>query len=82
MPILAGFPSELIRTLTGMENFTFSCVEQDGTRREIAITPAQALDLGAGEAIAYTPRDEQILVNDDGTITRRESAVPEQADAA
>jgi len=64
------------------DNFTLRAVLEDGSIHETEITPAQALDLGAGEAIAYTPRDEQILVNDDGTITRRESAVPELADAA
>lgn len=49
----------------------------DGTAHEIELTAGQVLDLGAGEAIAYFPRDEQILVDEDGTIIRRESARPD-----
>jgi hypothetical protein len=72
-------------TVDGMETtdtFTFRSTEQDGTIREIELTPEQALDLGAGKAIAYTPRDERIVVDDDGTITYREDARPATREAA
>jgi hypothetical protein len=49
----------------------------DGPVRETEITAEQAQDLAGGLAIAYYPRDERVLVGDDGTITRRESAVPD-----
>jgi len=48
----------------------------DGTIHETEITTEQALDLGAGAPIAYFPHDERVLVDDDGTITTRNSALP------
>lgn len=59
------------------DTFTLRSVGQDGTVHEVEITPEQALDLGAGKPIAYVPRDEGFRVDEDGTITTRESAVPQ-----
>jgi hypothetical protein len=58
------------------ERFTFRSRNADGTINEIELTPEQALDLAAGQPIGYAPHDKQILVDDDGTIIHRESAVP------
>jgi hypothetical protein len=63
-----------------METFTFRSVEQDGTIREVELTAGQALDLNSGKPIAYTVHDETILVDDDGKITCRESAIPVRSD--
>lgn len=63
-----------------MSDYTFRSVGQDGTVHEVKITGPQALDLGAGKPIAYTLRDERILIDEDGTITTRESAVPQYRD--
>ena len=43
------------------------------------MTGAQLLDVRAGQLKAFTPRDERILVEEDGTIVRRESIRPEAA---
>jgi hypothetical protein len=53
----------------------------DGTVHETEITESQALDLAAHKAIAYFPRDQRVLVDGDGTITFRQSAIP-RPDAA
>jgi len=54
----------------------------DGTIRETELTAEQALDLGAGLPITYFPRDERLLVDDDGTITHHEDARPQMRDEA
>jgi len=55
----------------------------DGTVRETEVTTGQLLDFGAGLGIPmHTVRDEQVLVDDDGEITTRESAIPQQRDEA
>jgi hypothetical protein len=62
---------------------TFRSVGQDGTIREIEITASQAMDTMQGRGFAYCPRDERILVDEDGRIVRRESVIPQQlGDAA
>jgi len=63
-------------------SYTFRSSNPDGTINQIELTGDQALDLGAGKPIAYFPRDERVLVADDGQITYRESAIPEQRDEA
>ncbi len=55
---------------------------QDGTTHEIEMTTGQLLDVNAGKPVAYFPRDERILIDEDGTITRHESAIPQQPDEA
>lgn len=47
--------------------------------REVELTTSQLLDLNAG-ALNWLPLHDHILVDDDGTITERQSAVPEQHD--
>ena len=64
------------------QTYTFRAVAQDGTIGETELTAEQALDLGAGKAIAYTPHDERVLVDDDGQIIHRESAIPQRPEAA
>jgi len=55
--------------------YTFRARNADGTWHETdGLTAEQAAKLGNGQAIAYTPTDEQIVVDDDGTITHRETA--------
>ncbi len=51
--------------------------DANGDVVKTTITREQAATLRAGRAITFFPRDEGILVDDDGTITRAESAVPE-----
>ena len=63
-------------------SYTLRSKNPDGTINEIELTPEQALDLGAGKAIAYAPRDERVLVDDDGEIIHRESAIPQRPEAA
>jgi hypothetical protein len=58
--------------------YTFRSTEPDGTVREVEITGEQALDLGAGQPIAYFPRDERVPVDEHGRIIRRERAIPQQ----
>lgn len=65
------------------ENFTLRMVDpHTGDAREVEMNAGQVLDFGAGMPVAYAVRDERVLVDDDGRITRRESAVPELPDAA
>ncbi len=54
-------------------------VDPDGTAHEVELNTEQALKLAAGRAIAYSPRDERVLVDDAGRITFRESGVPRAA---
>lgn len=61
-------------------SYALGSKNNDGTISEVELTAAQALDPGAGKAIAYTPRDERVLVDDEGQIIRRESAIPQQRD--
>lgn len=65
------------------ETFTLRSVEADtGIVRETKLTPAQALDLGAGKAIAYAVRDEEPFIDEDGRLGVRDSAIPVRPDAA
>ncbi len=59
-------------------SYTLRSTNPDGTVNEVELTPEQASDLQAGRAIAYTPRDEAVLIDDDGTIIWRESAIPQK----
>jgi len=61
---------------------TFSSVDSDGNRHEIEMTRGQVHELAAGGAVAYFPRNERVALNSDGSVTFRESAVPEYRDAA
>lgn len=58
-------------------SYTLRSTNRDGTKNATEITPEQALDLSAGKPIAYLPRDERILVDDDGTITTHDVALPQ-----
>jgi len=58
------------------KTYTLRMTDENGVVHEVALSAGQVLDLGQGRAIAYFPSDEQVLVDDDGTIIRRESAVP------
>ena len=40
-----------------MTSYTVRSTEQDEAIHEVELTPEQALHLGAGKAIAHTPRD-------------------------
>lgn len=56
-------------------DYTFRARNADGTWHETdGLTAEQAAKLGNGEAVAYTVTNERILVDDDGTITQRETA--------
>lgn len=61
---------------------TFRCVDGAGNRHEVELTEAQAVELATGRAVAYFPRDEKVALNGDGSLTFRESAVPQYRDAA
>jgi len=65
-----------------MTDCTLRLPLEDGTIRGVELTPEQALDLGAGQPIAYFPRDERLLVDEDGTITHHASAIPQMRDDA
>jgi len=58
------------------DTFKLRSIDTDGIINEVEITPEQALDLGAGQPIAYFPHDERAAVDDDGQIIHRESARP------
>lgn len=60
----------------------FSSVDRAGCRQEVEMTEAQAAALASGRAVAYFPRDERVALNSDGSLTFRESALPEYRDAA
>lgn len=57
------------------ERFTLRLTAENGDVREVEISAAQALDVGAGAALGYAVRDEELLA-DDGHIIQRESAIP------
>jgi streptomycin 6-kinase len=54
---------------------TFEDLGEDSATRELEMTGRQLLQWRAGEG-QFTPRDERVLVDDDGGITVRESIVP------
>jgi hypothetical protein len=79
------------------KTYRLRTVAEDGEVRETVITAGQALDFvaayrattrseglerGAVAALSHPVRDEQIVVEDDGTIVHRDSAVPEPPDEA
>ena len=64
------------------ETYKLRTVAEDGEVRETEMDAGQVLDLCSGKAVAFTVRDERVAVEDDGTIVRRESALPEYRDAA
>ena len=59
-------------------SYTLRSKNTDGTINETELTAEQAATLAAGKAIAYTPREERLLVDDDGQIIYRASAVPQR----
>ena len=61
------------------ETFTFRGRAADGTVRETELTAAQALDLASGRPVGYAVREERLAVEEDGTIVKRDSAVPPAA---
>lgn len=68
-------------------NYTFRSLDREtGVWHEVEITAEQAFDMAAAwrdgklAPLAYFPRDQQILVDDDGAITERESAIPQRQD--
>jgi len=61
---------------------TLTTTYSDGTTHKTKITPEQAFDLSAGKAIAYFPRDERVLVDDEGQITHHDDARPQYPEAA
>jgi hypothetical protein len=58
------------------EIYTFRSADENGDVTEIEMTAAQVLDFSAGKAIGYVPRDREVLMDEDGQIIERESAVP------
>ena len=56
--------------------YTLKLKSAEGDIRETKITGEQLETLKAGQAIAYFPQDEQLLVDEDGMITETESAIP------
>jgi hypothetical protein len=65
-----------------MSDYTLRSTNDDGTISKVELTPEQAFDLGAKKPIAYFRRDERILMDGDGTITQRHSAIPPPLDEA
>jgi len=63
---------------TDRQTFTFRGRSADGTVRETELTAAQALDLASGRHVGPV-RDERVAVDQDGTMVRRDSAVPRDA---
>ena len=63
-------------------SYTFRSTNSDRTINETAITAEQALDLRRQPGIAYSPRDERILIDDNGTTIYHASASPQQLDGA
>ncbi len=65
--------------MTDDEQKTYTLVlpDENGDRREIEISTAQMLDLGAGRAISYMV-DAEHLVDEDGHFIQRESAIPKK----
>lgn len=59
-------------------SYTFRSKNTDGTISETELTAEQAATLAAGRAIADTPREERLLVDEDGQIIHSESAIPQQ----
>jgi hypothetical protein len=57
------------------KTFVLTLPDANGDRREVTISAAQLLDAGAFRAFAYYC-DEETLVDEDGRITERESAIP------
>ena len=62
-------------------SYTLRSKNTDGTINETELTAVQAATLATGRAIAYTPRDGRLLVDEDGII-HSESAIPQQLDEA
>jgi hypothetical protein len=58
------------------QTYTFRSRNLDGSINEVEMTENQARTLMAGRAVAWWPHDERVLVEEDGTIVFRESAVP------
>ena len=61
---------------------TLRTVDADGSVRETKLTPAQALDLGAGKPVTFFPRNETIGIDEDGQVVHGEDAPPQCRDAA
>lgn len=63
--------------MTDEKTYTLVLTDENGDRREVEISAAQMLDLGAGRAISYVV-DEEHFVDQDGHIIQRESAIPKK----
>ncbi|MFP5363941.1 MAG: hypothetical protein ACLGI5_14555 [Thermoleophilia bacterium] len=61
---------------------TLRMTMQAGTIGEIALTDEQATNATQGRGVAYTVRDEGVVLDDDGPTIRRQSAIPQQLDEA
>ncbi len=56
-------------------SYTLRSRNPDGTRNQTdGLTAEQAAKLNNGQAVAWTVTDEKIVVDDDGTITHRQTA--------
>ena len=63
--------------------YTLRMTMRDGTIRQTEVTTGQLLDYNAGLGLPpHFVRDDEILVDDDGTITTTDNAVPQQLDDA
>jgi hypothetical protein len=62
--------------------FTLTLPGTTGDRCEVEISAGQLLDATAGRAFAYYSRDEEVLVDEDGTFIQRENATPPIKEAA
>lgn len=60
-------------------NSYLTTVHADGSVRETEMTTDQWREIEAGRPVGYYPHDEQVLVDDDGTVVHRQSAVPPDA---
>lgn len=57
------------------QTYTLRSRNPDGTHNQTdGLTAEQAAKLGNGQAVAWTVTNEQIVVDDEGTITHRDTA--------
>lgn len=62
--------------------YTLRSTNPDGTVNETTLTAEQAFDLAPASPIAFMPRDERVLVDEEGQITHHEDARPQYRDEA
>jgi hypothetical protein len=58
---------------------TFEDLREDPAVRELGMTGRQLLAARSGRVDFNTPRDERVLVDDEGGITVRETIVPPES---